>query len=82
MADSIEYNRLAINDVKILLSEQLARENVRVNVDMTNAGLARDKAEECVKAYNTLEDNIRLMISKVDTMLSNVIAAVDNADNN
>ena len=82
MADSIEYNRLAINDVKILLSEQLARENVQVTVDTLNVGLARDKAKECAKAYNTLEDNIRLMISQVDTMLSNVIAAVDNADNN
>ncbi len=82
MRDNIEYNRLAITDVRTILSQLLARENVQVTVGIINVGLARDKAEECAKAYNTLEDNIRLMISQVDNILSNVIAAVDNADNN
>ncbi|MCM1220873.1 MAG: hypothetical protein NC548_40945 [Lachnospiraceae bacterium] len=81
MADSIEYNRLAITDVRTMLSQQLAKENVKITINMLNAGLAKDKAEECAKAYNTLEDNIRLMISQVDTMLANVIEAVDNVDN-
>lgn len=82
MGTEIEYNKIAIADVRTTLSQQLAKENIQVTVNMLNVGLARDKAEECAKAYNTLEDNIRLMMSQVDTMLSNVIAAVDNADNN
>lgn len=81
MANSIEYNRIAINDVRSLLSEQLSRENVQIAIGTINVGAARDKAEEYGKAYNTLEDNIRLMISQVDKMLSDVISAVDNAEN-
>lgn len=82
MSNAVEYNKIAIGDVKSILTQLLATENTEISINSVNMGNTRDKIEEYFKLYNALENDIRTIIQQTEKMLDNVISAVDEVDGN
>lgn len=80
MSNAVEYNKIAISDVKAILSQLTEFDNIDISINSINAGQSRDKIEKVIKAYNQIENYTRSIIQQVEKMLEDVISAVNDVD--
>lgn len=80
MSNAVEYNKIAISDVKAILSQLTEFDNIDISINSINAGQSQDKIEEVIKAYNQIENYTRSIIQQVEKMLEDVISAVNDVD--
>ncbi len=80
MADKVEYNKIALNDVSASLGRILEAEIVQPQLETSNEGQSKDKIIEVFSAYTTIETGILDLVQQVKSMVDNVINAVDEID--
>lgn len=80
MADKVEYNKIALNDVSASLGRILEAEIVQPQLETSNEGQSKDKIIEVFSAYTTIETEILELVQQVKSMVDNVINAVDEID--
>lgn len=80
LQNTVDYNKKVLSDVKSTMSNLLNSEDKKIVFETFNKGLTRDKFEECVNLYNSLEENIRSMIQHTVSMLDSVINSVNETD--
>lgn len=76
----VDYNKKVLSDVKSTMSNILNSECKKMVFETVNKGLTKDKFEECVNLYNSLEENIRSMIQQTVSMLDSVINSINETD--
>ena len=80
MADKVEYNKIALNDVSCSLARILETEMIQPQLETSNEGQSKDKIMEIFSAYSTIENGIIDLVQQVKTMVDNVINAVNEVD--
>ena len=80
MADKVEYNKIALNDVSASLERILEAEIVQPQLETSNEGQNKDKIIEIFSAYSTIETGLLELVQQVKSMVDNVINAVDEID--
>lgn len=80
MADKVEYNKIALNDVSASLTRILETEVVQPQLETSNEGQSKDKIIEIFSAYSTIETGILELVQQVKSMVDDVINAVDEID--
>jgi len=80
MADKVEYNKIALNDVSSSLARILETEVVQPQLETSNEGQSKDKIIEIFSAYITIETGILKLVQQVKSMVDNVINAIDEID--
>lgn len=80
MADKVEYNKIALNDVSASLERILEAEIVQPQLETSNEGQSKDKIIEIFSAYSTIETGLLELVQQVKSMVDNVINAVDEID--
>lgn len=80
MADKVEYNKIALNDVSSSLARILEAEIVQPQLETSNEGQSKDKIIEVFSAYTTIETGVLELVQQVKSMVDDVINAVDEID--
>lgn len=80
VGEAVEYNKIAISDVKSILTQLLKTENTEISIKSVNAGCSNEKVEEIAKAYNNFENGTRTIIQQVEKMLEDVLNTVNEVD--
>lgn len=80
MADKVEYNKIALNDVSCSLARILETEISQPQLETSNEGQSKEKIIEIFSAYSTIETSVLEMVQQVKTMVDNVINAVNEVD--
>ena len=80
MADKVEYNKIALNDVSSSLARILEAETVQPQLETSNEGQSKDKIIEVFSAYTTIETGVLELVQQVKSMVDDVINAVDEID--
>ncbi len=80
MADKVEYNKIALNDVSSSLARILETEVVQPQLETSNEGQSKDKIIEIFSAYTTIETGTLELVQQVKSMVDNVINAIDEID--
>lgn len=78
--EGIEYNKIAISDVREILSQLSEIENTDIIINSVNVGHSYDAIVEVTKAYSTIQENIQTLIKQTGKMIDDVIAAVNEID--
>lgn len=78
--DSIEYNKIAISDVRAIISQLSEIENTAITAGFVNSGCSFNTIIEIARMYSTIQENIQTLIKQAEKMIDDIIAAVNEID--